>query len=71
MSKFIEVQVMKQNTGNWEYSIKCHIEHLNPAYIKRISPNGNCYNVWMEGDDQQYATAVIDEESFKKLKDAR
>ena len=68
MSTFIEVQTMRQNTGNWKYTIKGTIEHLNPSYIKRISPTTeNCYSVWMEGDDQKYCTAVIDLKSFQRL----
>ena len=69
MSKFIEVQTMRQNQGNWKYDIKGKIEYLNPAYIRRLSSIDNCYQVWMEGDDQQYCTAIIDEESFKRIKD--
>ena len=68
MSKFIEVQTMRQNTGNWKYNIEGAIEHLNPDYIKRISPTtDDCYSVWMERDDQQYPTVVINLNSFKKL----
>lgn len=72
MSDFIEVQTMIQNTGNWQYTIKGSIEYYNPKYIKRITPTTeNCYKIWMEGDDQQYCTAVINSESFQKLQGMR
>jgi hypothetical protein len=72
---FIEVQVMRQNTGNWEYTIKAEKVLVNLNTIKMIQPSSvdaggpQVFLVYFLGEDVSRPT-VIDKESYKKLKEA-
>lgn len=60
----IKVQTMKQNTGNWRHDIESIVEYVNYKYIKRIMPNGEAFSIYLEGDDQQYPSMVINKSSL-------
>jgi hypothetical protein len=70
MSKFlIEVQTMRQNTGNWKYDIKGPVEIINMKHIKRISPiseQKDIYAITLLGDDVRYPV-IIDRTSYADI----
>jgi hypothetical protein len=66
----VEVQVIRQNTGNWKYDIKADKELINPAYIVRIKPcpnkEENVFFVHLFGTEERYPL-VIDKTSYDNL----
>jgi hypothetical protein len=64
----IEVQTMRQNTGNWEYNIKADKELINTDHVVRIRPSTEkgVFFVHLVGMEERYPV-IIDKPSFDKI----
>ena len=63
----IEVQVMNQNPGNWEYTIKGDIIDINPDHIWMIKPFKGLFAVYEFNGNPQYPL-YIDTKSRERIK---